>query len=169
MNFKNEFNKRAREENWDKYESKMKEMFKYTLLRLKDIDKYYIPNNLFPDNVLKTRIYRLDIGYNGVSRPNGIYSKIYTEKTIDLKSNQCTYDHLLGATQIGERVHKVFKENNYDCELMIDEWLYENLFLWGTIRVTKDEHKSYNILRDQNLSIEEKLEFKHYKKVSPRL
>ena len=51
MNFKNEFNKRAREENWDKYESKMKEMFKYTLLRLKDIDKYYIPNNLFPDNV----------------------------------------------------------------------------------------------------------------------
>ena len=58
MNFKNEFNKRAREENWDKYESKMKEMFKYTLLRLKDIDKYYIPNNLVPDNVLKTRIYR---------------------------------------------------------------------------------------------------------------
>ena len=48
---------------------------------------------------------------------------------------------------------------------MVDTWLYENVWLWMTIKVTKDEHKSSNIIKNGH-SIEEKMEMKHYKSVS---
>jgi hypothetical protein len=48
---------------------------------------------------------------------------------------------------------------------MKEVWLYENLWLWITIGVTKEEHQKDNILRNNN-TIEEKIQLKHYKNVS---
>ena len=49
---------------------------------------------------------------------------------------------------------------------MVKEWLFENLYLWGTVKVTKEEHKSKNILRNSNHTIEQKSNFEHYVNVS---
>jgi hypothetical protein len=48
---------------------------------------------------------------------------------------------------------------------MVNTWLYENIWLWITIKVTKQEHKSENIIKN-GYSIEEKKILKHYVQVS---
>ena len=48
---------------------------------------------------------------------------------------------------------------------MVDTWLYENLWLWITIKVARTEHHVDNINRNQH-TLDEKKEFKHYVNVS---
>ena len=48
---------------------------------------------------------------------------------------------------------------------MINKWLYDNLWLWITIKVARVEHKVENISRNEN-TIQDKKEFKHYLNVS---
>jgi len=62
-------------------------------------------------------------------------------------------------------IHQEFEKNNFDIDYMVNEWLYNNLWLWQTIKVTTEEHKKDNIIRNEH-SIEDKLLLKHYKKVS---
>jgi len=50
-------------------------------------------------------------------------------------------------------------------EYMLNEWLFENLYLWMTVKVSKEEHKFSNIIKNKN-SIEEKRKMMHYKSVS---
>ena len=166
INFIQEFNIRVREAVWEKYKDHIIKHFRFALKRLEDIDVYYEPKGLLPKNTLEQRVYRLELGYNGIGRPNGISSKIQSMATINLTSNDYTDDHLFGATGIGEHVHHEFKNNNYNIAFMIDDWLYKNLYLWGTVRVTKEEHKSYNIERNAGHKIDDKLKFRHYKNVS---
>jgi hypothetical protein len=136
------------------------------MIRLERIDNYYIPNNLLPHNTLKQRIHRLELGYHGIGKPNGIPSKIMSKDSFSLSSNKCVNDHVLGATEIGSYIHKTLKESNYNVDWMVSEWLFDNLYLWGTVKVTKSEHKSTNILRNQNHTIDQKSNFEHYVNVS---
>ena len=70
------------------------------------------------------------------------------------------------ATEIGKYIHDKFKKENYNIDWMVKNWLFENLFLWGTVKVTKEEHKSKNILRNSDHPIEQKSNFEHYIHVS---
>ena len=83
----------------------------------------------------------------------------------------CTNDHIIGATTVGEYVHHMLKLNKYRIDWMVDEWLYDNLYLWATIKVTKEEHKKENIIRgdasnDVRKLVDSKMNLKHYKNVS---
>jgi len=55
----------------------------------------------------------------------------------------------------------IFKKSGYDIDWMLNEWLYDNLHLWATIKVTKEEHKKENIIRNGH-TLEEKNKLKHY-------
>ena len=123
------------------------------------------------------------IGYDGIGTgTTGIKSGIATAKAIEEKKH--TDDHLLGAVEIGRRLHKDLieafqlfghdmdevisrpdfaycEETNQVIKHMVDNWLYDNLWLWLSIRVSKNEHSNQNIARNQH-SIEEKLQLKHY-------
>ena len=48
---------------------------------------------------------------------------------------------------------------------MVDTWLYENLFLWMTVKVSKKEHKKENIARDKH-TLDQKMCLEHYINVS---
>ena len=113
---------------------------------------------------LEQFVYRLGLGYFGVGKQGGLPSGLVTENTL-VKGVKTTHDHLLGAVKIGEKVHSEFEKNDFDIDYMVNEWLYENLWLWMTIKVTKEEHRKDNILRNEH-TIEDKLLLKHYKKVS---
>jgi hypothetical protein len=123
------------------------------------------------------------IGYDGIGAgTTGIKSGIATTKAIEEK--KYTDDHLIGAVEIGRRLHKDLieafhlfghdmeevisrpdfaycEETNQVIKHMVDNWLYDNLWLWLSIRVSKNEHSNQNIARNQH-SIEDKLHLKHY-------
>ena len=61
--------------------------------------------------------------------------------------------------------HQEFEKHNFDIDYMVDTWLYENLWLWITIKVARNEHHVDNINRNQH-TLDEKKEFKHYVNVS---
>ena len=104
INFKKEFNNRVRDEVWIKHHQSFTQYFFYALTRLKQIDNYYIPNNLLPPNVLESRIYRLELGYHGIGKPVGIPSKIMSKESSLLKAKDCVNDHVLGATETGKYI-----------------------------------------------------------------
>ena len=157
------FNENKRDAYWAANEAKCKSIFrralKHLLLEIEetkenDFDRW---NNY----------YRLGIGYDlgiGVGT-TGITSGIKSTEARQLTSKQTTADHLIGTVQIGKYVHSEFEKNEFDIEYMTETWLYENLWLWMSIRVSKKEHHKDNILRNVN-TIEEKLALKHYENVS---
>ena len=130
------------------------------------IANFFIPNQLLPPKTLAQRVYRLELGYFGIGMPSGIPSNMATRASSGLKSNECVNDHIIGATEIGNYIHQAFKEKDYDTDWMINKWLFENLFLWGTVKVTKEEHKTVNILRNSAHTVEQKIQFDHYLNVS---
>jgi hypothetical protein len=155
------FNEGKRIELWEREEHQLKSWFGLALNILKSAIEYDST-----EAQLKS-VYRLNIGYMGVGKQSGLYSGLITKNAIGLKSNKYTNDHWLGATEIGRQVHEAFEKNNFDIDYMVNVWLYDNLWLWSTIRVTKWEHRSMNIGR-KGYSIEEKLNFGHYgSNVSP--
>jgi len=107
-------------------------------------------------------MYRLGLGYYGIGRQSGIKSGIITEEA---KKKPNTDDHVFGVVEIGNFIHQEFTKNNLNLEYMVEEWLYNHLWLWMTIKVSKEEHKKDNIIRNEH-SLEEKKLLKHYKKVS---
>jgi hypothetical protein len=116
------------------------------------------------DKELSQFTYRLALGYYGIGRQGGLTSGLVTEDAM-VNGVKKTADHLLGTTQIGKYIHEECEKYNWDFDYMVNEWLYENLWLWMTIKVTTQEHKSDNIIRNEH-TIEDKLLLKHYKKVS---
>ena len=77
-----------------------------------------------------------------------------------------TNDHMIGAQSIGRKVHEVYAATGFDEEYMVNNWLYENLWMWMTIKVTQEEHSSKNISKTIT-DIEEKKMLRHYINVSP--
>jgi hypothetical protein len=154
------FNQNKRDSYWNSNGEKCKELFNRTLQHL--LLEIKLTNNNVSNNY-----YRLAIGYDlgiGVGT-SGINSGIKSKEAKSLPSNKTTADHLIGTVQIGKYVHSEFEKSGFDIDYMVNTWLYENLWLWMSIRVSKKEHHKDNILRNVN-SIEEKLSLKHYINVS---
>ncbi len=151
------FNNKTRDKYWssngDDYKKWFKRQLKHLLL---DIESGC------SEKELNSFTYRLLLGYYGVGKQSGIPSGI---KTLDSCSNDNTGDHVFGVVEIGKYIHQEFENCGYDLDYMVNEWLYENLWLWMTIKVSKEEHKKENIERNLH-NLEEKKELKHYKKVS---
>lgn len=158
------FNENKRDSYWTKKtkgvsnEEKCKSLFRRTL-------KHLLLEIELTDNNVHNNYYRW-IGYDGIgSGVSGITSGIKTAEARQLTSKQTTADHLIGTVQIGKYVQSELERNGFDIEYMTETWLYENLWLWMSIRVSNKEHHKDNILRNVN-TIEEKLALKHYVNVS---
>ena len=106
---------------------------------------------------------RLTMGYRGIGFCDGIPPRLKTKEVMPNVST--SKDHVIGTTLCGEIVEDLLEKNDYDFKYLIDNWLYDNLYLWGTIMVTKEQHKAKNILRNTN-SLEEKIMLKHYKNIN---
>ena len=162
--FVREFNKRKREKIWRKDEVSMKMSFRFKLTLLEMIDK--MPESVaIPEKYLEGEFYRLSLGYRGIGKNSGFASGVRSKASIGIPSNETTNDHLIGTTEVGRYIHEVLKKSDYDIEWMVNTWLYEHLFLWATIKVTKNEHRKENVIRNQH-TIEQKLNLEHYKNVS---
>jgi hypothetical protein len=153
------FNKNKRDHHWSKNEAKFKRWFsrqlKHLLLDIQEKATLEEMNNF---------MYRNCLGYLGIGRQSGLISGIRTIESKKKNVKQLN-DHVFGVVEIGKRIHKAFEEANFDIDYMVNEWLYENLYLWMTIKVAKMEHKRENI--NQNVhTIEEKRQLKHYINVS---
>ena len=158
MNIKELFSKIGRKKLlWDKHEVKFKKWFKSNLILLKTMDEN--PSD-FDDDYKDKAFYRLMVGYYGVGFGDGFTSGLMSVAA-SIKEVLTTKDHWAGMTEVGHHVHDVFKKSGYDMDWMLNEWLYQNLHLWATIKVTREEHKKENIIRNQH-SLEEKNELKHY-------
>jgi len=182
MTFKKYFNTNRKDEVLEKCGLQIKDTFLKTLTTLVapiQLD-YFNPAHPQYNASWAHSMYRDTIGYDGIGKgTSGIQSGVRTE-AIDLmfKENgnrwvgiNKTDDHLLGATDIGKFVVDEFIKNDLNVHYMVTVWLPENLFLWGTVRVTDEEHKKFNILQGTctklGLTIEQKLNFKHYVNTSP--
>lgn len=107
---------------------------------------------------------RLALGYYGIGKQKGIDSRLVSEAAM-IKGVKTTSDHLIGATEIGKFIQSECEKHNWDIDYMVNTWLYEHLWLWMTIKVTKEEHSRDNIKRNEH-SIEDKMSLKHYINVS---
>ena len=153
------FNSHTRPELWSKNEEDYKAWFRFQL----GILHLAISNNV-PENFLRRFVYRLGFGYFGVGKQSGLSSGICTEEA-STPGASTTGDHLFGATEVGKHVHQEFLKHNCDIEYMVDTWLYENLFLWMTVKVSKKEHKKKNIARNKH-TLDQKMCLEHYINVS---
>lgn len=154
------FMENKRDAFWTKHESKIKQIF---LLQLKAL-KLYIDNNADPQ-FMQSFAYRLGLGYWGLGKQGGITSGIFSMDTLKVKKGT-TRDHLIGAQLIGKTVHESFLISGFDEDYMVNTWLYQNIWLWMTIKVTKEEHHPDNISKTV-MDVELKKNMHHYKKVSP--
>ena len=154
------FNNYKRVKVWELKKNDWKEAFKFQLLILET----YLVHGA-SEKMMKSFMCRLALGYYGIQCQGGITSGIISSDAIDLPSSQTTADHIFGAVEIGKTVKDAFEASGRNINYMVEEWLYDNLYLWMTIRVTKEEHKSSNIIKNGH-TIEQKRKMMHYKKVS---
>jgi hypothetical protein len=157
------FNEKTRDKYWKKYGDKFKRTFRCSIKSLIQ----WIDDEEMTKLELEQGPYRLYIGYYGISKQSGVISGIKSVESTKPKVKKIN-DHIIGATKIGEIVHKALEDCNRDLDYMVNTWLYENLWLWMTIKVSYDEHKKENISRNEH-TVEEKLELTHYNEVSELL
>ena len=150
-----------RDKIWKKNETEWKSCFRLQLRTL----KLYLDNNA-DERLLNSFVYRLGLGYWGIGKQSGIPSGIASMDAISKDGVKKTNDHMIGAQSIGRKVHEVYADTGFDEEYMVNNWLYENLWMWMTIKVTQEEHNSKNISKTIT-DIEEKKILRHYINVSP--
>jgi hypothetical protein len=155
------FIEHKRDKIWKKNQTEWKNCFRLQLRTL----KLYIDNNA-SERLMNSFMYRLGLGYWGIGKQNGISSGICSLDALSRAGVKKTDDHLIGAQCIGKTIHAAFESCGFDEEYMVNEYLYENLWMFMTIRVTQDEHKSCNISKTIT-EIEEKRMLRHYINVSP--
>jgi len=157
MNLIEYFNNNNRNKYWEKnslyYKKWFRRQLKHLLLEIEDG---------VSEGEMNFFMYRLGLGYWGIGKQSGIPSGI---KTKDSLTNSNTDDHLFGTVEIGKYIHKEFESCGFDIDHMVNVWLHENLWLWMTIKVSKEEHKKENIERNIH-DIEKKVNLEHYKNVS---
>ena len=161
--FVKEFNKRRRDILWEKEKEHFKTHFRLKLNILKMLDKQ--TDFKVPDKFYEGEFYRLSLGYRGIGKNSGFASGIQSSASQKVPSNLTTRDHLLGTTEVGKFIHDEFKQYNYDIDFMVNTWLYAHLFLWATIKITKEEHQKGNVIRNEH-TLSEKLNLLHYRNVS---
>lgn len=154
------FIENKRDSVWEKNKEKWKTHFR---LQLKVL-KLFIDNQA-DEQHMASFAYRLGLGYWGVGQQGGIPSGIFSLNAVTSANTKKTNDHLIGAQLIGKTVHEAFEACDFNEDHMVEYWLYENLWLWITVRVTQDEHKNCNISKTIT-NIEEKKMLRHYINVS---
>ena len=151
------FNKNRRDHYWKPNKEKYKRFFRRKLMEL----KIAIDLNTSEAD-LKLDTYRA-LGYMGIGTQSGLSLGIKSEDTIRTKKKLA--DHVIGTVQIGTFIHSECEKYNWDFDYMVDTWLYENLWIWATIFVSKEEHKNENIRINAD-TIEDKRFLRHYLNVS---
>lgn len=155
------FIENRRDKIWKKNESEWKSCFR---LQLKTL-KLYLDNDA-SERLLYSFVYRLGLGYWGIGKQGGIPSGIISQAVLSGDDVKKTEDHVIGAQSIGKKIHEEFAACNFNEDYMVNTWLYENLWMWMTIKVTQSEHNSRNISKTIT-DIEEKKKLRHYINVSP--
>lgn len=157
INIVEHFNTNKRSNYWvkngDTYKRWFKKQLNHLLVEL-DLES--------TEGELNFYMYRLGFGYWGIGKQSGLQSGLTTK---DSMNQPFVHDHVFGSVEIGKYIHQEFIKYNYNIDYMVDTWLYENLWLWMTIKVSKKEHKKENILRGTH-TIEEKKTLQHYCNVS---
>jgi hypothetical protein len=103
-------------------------------------------------------VFRYGLGY-AIFGINGIDSGLYSEKSITTANK--TKDHVVGATLAGKTAFLEYCRCGFDDQHM-RQWLYDNLYLWMTITVDKEEHDKQNISRESKFNVQEKTNLIHY-------
>ena len=161
MNFAELFNTQKKEELIKFHKERIVSNFCSAVLQLKAINN---DDNGVCENQLRGWL-RLSMGYRGIGFNNGVYSDLKTKQTLNKTRKEFTFDHVVGTTLCGETVKKIIEQNNFDIKYLLNNWLFDNLYLWGTLKVTKEQHKKDNIIRN-NHSLIEKLNLDHYKSIN---
>ena len=157
------FNKTVRDTHWKKNKQRILDNFVCHCDAL-TIDYKKHGMEVLPKDY-KRNWYKNGAGYNGIGAGNGIQSGFASKAAILVDSKDYMHDHVMGATQVGKYVEQFVLNNNWKNSKVREAWVYKNLYLWGTMRVTKKEHNKENIERGKH-TITEKNRFKHYKNVS---
>jgi len=125
-----------------------------------NVDKYCTINDKGTSVLIQ--FTRLLIGYNGIGfNITPTRCGLISERASVTSNSECTNDHLIGVTEVGNQVVKEFIKCNYDVDYMVNEWLYEHLHYWFTVKITKVEHKQENLARNKH-SLEDKINLVHY-------
>ena len=82
-----------------------------------------------------------------------------------MNNKEISFDHVVGTTLCGETVKKIIEQNNFNIKYLVKNWLFDHLYLWGTLKVTREQHKRDNIIRN-NHTLLEKLNLNHYKNIN---
>ena len=155
-NFKTMFNKSVKDFYW-------KNNYKEIIDNFYAVCKGYIINA--PHEYMRNWI-KNTAGYNGIGAGNGIQSRYQTKVSSTLKGTEYTHDHLVGATQVGKIIEEFILSKEWKNKKIREKWIYDHLYLWGTIKVSKKEHQEKNIGRGPKYSVANRILFKHYINVS---
>ena len=159
MNYKTIFDKALPHNFKSRNKKKMEGIFEDAVHILKAI--HSIPKGCEITTIKGWR--RLTMGYRGIGFCDGIKPFHRTKEVIP--GIKISNDHVIGTTLCGEIIEDLIVKENYNFKYLIDNWLYDNLYLWGRIKVTKDQHHKDNILRNVG-TLEEKIMLKHYKNIN---
>ena len=100
-----------------------------------------------------------------IAGTKGIPTKIYSKEGRK-GDEKVVWDHFLGATLIGKTIYEAWSESGMDTNWLVETWFYDNLWLFGSIGLSKPEHDR---LKGFDLSANEKLNLIHYKKAGIEL
>ena len=158
------------EKEWEINKKYFKECFEEVLVAVETHYKKY-DKKIFKSKFIGRR-YKDMIGAHGIGKTK-INIGLISEDTI--RNKNITLDHVIGYKTCSKKVINDFKKYNFDISYMKDDWLKNHLHLWLVIKVTKEEHKTENIIRGDEISDYEqnflkdyqmKLKLNHYKNVS---
>ena len=171
---KDYFNSRCRDQYWNRHTQTKTHKYGKTfgqraeknaaaLMDAYDCLKQTHPTSQVTEKFARTIGYQI-CGTKGI--PSGLMSVgRYNQKQLDPKSKG-TADHLIGSTRIGFTVNNGYSLDCGQNSKKFKKWLYENLWLFMTIELTKKEH---DILKGFDYSITDKIGLVHYREAGIQL
>jgi|TARA_B110000977_G_scaffold140917_1_gene178890 hypothetical protein len=150
------FNKEIRD-NWWKQDREVKKNILAAIRVMVLVHKDLIENNL-----KTTYIKKLAGNYNAIN------CKLSTNERLKDKSKKTTRDHIIGVALIGDTVWDSIKEKSLNKD-NINDWTYNNLFLWGGVDMKRYEHNKNYIERDPKHDLMDKISFNHYLKLQDEI
>ena len=119
---------------------------------------------------------RLALGYNtlfGTFIAKNVRFELFSESAYNLKVNRkmgkkVTTDHIFGTTEVGVQMLNTYKDNNWDMDYMLNEYIPKTLYQYSLCRLLKSEHQKENeddtngVARGKH-TLTEKMSLLHYK------
>ena len=126
---------------------------------------------------------RLLLGYQGIPVDLTPFKCGISSKEANKNKINCVKDHVIGVTLAGQIIARELDNRlgndyssldkvRYQINLMCDDWLQNNLWLWATCRITRDEHSPKRLLRGSKINsgklsmLEYKKSLLHYKEAN---